>query len=349
VNGRFAPGLSSREGLAPEVTAGSFRSLLASQPAELEPHLAGPLPFEDRAFAALAAAFAGDGAFVRVPRNLVVVEPLFAVFVAVPEREPAAVHPRLVFVAEPGSRATLVELHVGLGGGSHLSNALGELVVGENASLEHVKLQLEGAGTTHLAHVHALVARDGRFASRAISFGAALARHDVVATLAGPGAQCSLDALYTAVDQHVDSRSTVDHRAPHTTSRELYKGVLAGKSRGIFNGRVIVRPAAQKTDAQQRNANLLLSSDAEVDSKPQLEIEADDVKCSHGSTIGQLDADALFYLRARGLAEREARGMLTQAFAAQITDALSNAALRERVEAELAARLTAAALPGLAA
>ena len=339
VNGRFAPELSSRADLAREVTAESIRSLLSRQPEHLEPYLGLPAPLEDRAFAALAAAFTEDGAFVCVPRDRTLARPLFVVFASAPEPEPVGAHPRLVFVAEPGSHATLVEVHVGLGDGPQLCNALAEVQVGENASVEHVKLQLEGAGATHLAHFHASVARDGRFASTAVSLGAALARHDVVATLAGPGAECRLDALYAAVDQHVDNRSTVDHRAPHTASRELYKGVLAGKSRGIFSGRVTVRPAAQKTDAQQRNANLLLSGDAEVDSKPQLEIEADDVKCSHGSTIGQLDAEALFYLRSRGLGEPDARSMLTRAFAAEIIDALPSAGVRERVESELAARL----------
>ena len=349
VNGRFAPALSSRAGLAPEVTAGSFRALLASHPERLEPYLALPSALDDRAFAALAAALAEDGAFLRVPRAMALPEPVLAVFLSAPEPEPAAAHPRLVFVAEAGSRATLVELHVGLGDGAHWSNALGQVVVGENASVEHVRLQLEGAAATHLAHFHARVERDGRFASRAVSLGARIARHDVVATLAGPGAECSLDALYGAVDQHVDNRSTVDHQAPHTASRELYKGVLLGRSRGIFSGRVIVRRAAQKTDARQKNANLLLSGEAEVDSKPQLEIEADDVKCSHGSTIGQLGADALFYLRARGLDEGKARAMLTRAFAAEITDALPSEPVRERVEAELAGRLFGADRRGRAA
>ena len=348
-NGRFAPRLSSRGALDAGVVASSFSALLASRPDELEPYLGLPSALDDRAFAALVAAFATDGAFVRVPRDLAVAQPIFVVFASVPEREPAAAHPRLVLVAERGSRATLVEVHVGLGGAPHLSNTLGEVVVGENASVEHVRLQLEGAGTTHLAHFHARVERDGHFATRSVSLGAALARHDVAATLDGAGGACSLDALYVAVDQHVDNRSNVDHRAPHTTSRELYKGILAGRSRGIFSGRVAVRPAAQKTDAQQRNANLLLSGEAEVDSKPQLEIEADDVKCSHGSTIGQLDAEALFYLRTRGVDERDARGMLTRAFAAQITDALPVAALRERVEHELDERLFGAARGGRAA
>jgi len=344
VNGRFAPALSSRDGLEPGVTAASIRSMLASEPERLEPHLARTAPFEDRAFAALAAAFATDGAFVSVPSDLALARPLFIVFLAVPGAQPSAAHPRLLVLAERGSRALVVELYAALGDGAQLTNALGEVVVGENASVEHLKLQLEGAGATHLAHFHTRVERDGRFQSHLVSLGAALARHDVVGTLAGAGAACALHGLYVAVDgQHVDNRTTVDHGAPHGTSREHYKGILAGRSHGIFSGKVIVRRDAQKTDAQQKNDNLLLSGEAEVDSKPQLEIEADDVRCSHGSTIGQLDEDALFYLRARGLDPREASGMLTRAFAAQITSAIPSAALRERIEGEVLARVSGAA------
>jgi len=342
-NGRFAPELSSLEGLDPSVTAASFRSLLASAPERLEPHLAHLGPFEDRAFAALAGAFATDGAFVSVPRGIALTRPIYVVFVSLPGALPTAVHPRLLLVAEPSSRATLVEAHVGLGSGALLENSLAEVVVGENAGVEHVALQLEGAEATHIAHSHARIDRDGRFQSHLVSLGAALARHDVAGTLAAPGASCTLNGLYVATDgQHVDIRTTVDHRAPHGASRELYKGVLAGRSHGIFNGKVLVRREAQKTDAQQKNDNLLLSAEAEVDSKPQLEIEADDVRCSHGSTIGQLDAEALFYLRARGLDPHDARGLLTRAFAAQITDALPIAVLRERVEAEVLARVAGA-------
>ncbi|HSJ95749.1 MAG TPA: Fe-S cluster assembly protein SufD, partial [Myxococcota bacterium] len=217
---------------------------------------------------------------------------------------------------------------------------LTQLTVGQDAAVDHVRLQLDGAGATHLGHVHAGVARDGRYASRTVALGAAISRLELVVTLDGEGAEATLDGLYVAAGgQHSDNRTTVDHARPHGTSRELYKGVLAGRSRGVFSGKVIVRRDAQKTSAEQRNANLLLGADAEVDSKPQLEIEADDVRCSHGSTIGQLEEDALFYLRARGLDAEAARALLVRAFVGEILAGLPGEALRERLLARVLAKL----------
>lgn len=340
VNGRFAAALSDLEPAEPGVTIASFERILASDAAALEP-FGGREEIEDgRAFAQLARAFAADGAFVRVSRDHAVAAPVELVFVSAPEAAPAAAHPRFAVVLEPGSRATLHEIHVTVGAGAHLTNALGELHVGANAQLHHVKLLLEGAEVTHLAHLAARAARDARLRSTLVSLGAGVARHDVVAALDAEGAECDLDGLYVATGgQHVDNRTTVDHRKPHGTSRELYKGVLSGRSRGFFSGKVIVRPDAQKTDAQQKNDNLLLSADAEVSSKPQLEIEADDVKCSHGTTIGQLEEDAVFYLRSRGIGVRDAEALLTRAFAAQILEPIASEALRAHVEALVTARL----------
>jgi Fe-S cluster assembly protein SufD len=343
VNGRFAPSLSAR-GADPAITLASFGELLGSDPAALEALLAHDPIFGDRAFAALARAFATDGAYVRIPRDQVAERPIWLIFASVPGATPAACHPRFAVVAETGSRAAIHEVHVGLGSGPQLDAALGEIQAGANAHLRHVKLLIDGAGATHLAHTALRVARDASLRSTLVSLGAAVARHDVVATLDGPGAECSLDGLYVAGDgQHVDNLTTVDHREPHGSSRELFKGILDGKSRGVFSGKVIVRPAAQKSDAQQKNENLLLSRQAEVTSKPQLEIEADDVKCSHGSTIGQLDADAVFYLRSRGLSESDAAALLTRGFAAQVLEPIEDAGFRERIEARVLAKLFGAA------
>ncbi len=340
VNGRLAAELSSVAGLDPVVTLASHAQLLTTNPAALEPHLERTEPFDDRAFAALARAFTTDGAFVRIPRDHDLERPIWLVFLSAPGAAPSASHPRFTVVAEASSRATIYEVHATIGAGSHLCNPLTEIRVGENAQVDHVKLQLEGDGAIHLGHGAVHVGRNARVSSTLISLGASTARHDIVALLDGPGAECVLDGLYVTRDgQHVDCRTTVDHRQPHGSSRELFKGVLSGKSRGIFNGRVIVRQGAQKTDAQQRNENLLLGVGAEVDSQPQLEIEADDVKCSHGSTIGQLEEDALFYLRSRGIGEAEAAAMLTRGFAAQITERVASAALRERIETLVLARL----------
>jgi Fe-S cluster assembly protein SufD len=320
--------------------------MLASEPAALETHLARTEPFDDRAFAALARAFATDGAFVRIPRDRSIERPIWLVFLSVPGAEPSASHPRFTVVAEESSRATIYEVHATIGAGAHLCNLLTEIRVGENAQVDHVKLQLEGDGAIHLGHGNFHIGRNARVSSTLVSLGASTARHDIVALLDGPGAECAIDGLYVATDgQHVDCRTTVDHRQPHGSSRELFKGVLSGKSRGIFNGKVIVRQGAQKTDAQQKNENLLLGLGAEIDSQPQLEIEADDVKCSHGSTIGQLDEDAVFYLRSRGIGEAEAAAMLTRGFAAQITERVASAAFRERIESLVLARLFARELP----
>jgi len=350
VNGRFAPDLTQLEGLPVGVIASDARALWAHQGAWLEPLLALPAALADRAFAALAVALAPDVAVVRIARDAVVEPPLVVLFLSAPG-EDAASSPRLVVEAEAGARLALIEIHAGPAGAERqLRNALTEVVVGDNAAVDHVRLQLDGEGATHLAHVHARVARDGRYASRAIALGAAIARLELLATLDGEGAEATLDGLYVAADgQHSDNRTTVDHVRPHGTSRELYKGVLAGRSRGVFSGKVIVRKDAQKTNAEQRNANLLLSGEAEVDSKPQLEIEADDVRCSHGSSIGQLEEDALFYLRARGLDAAAARALLVRAFAGEILERVPGEALRGRLLDRVLAKLAGAGVGAEAA
>ena len=314
--------------------------MLASDPAAIEPHLVRTEPFDDRAFAALARAFANDGAFVRIPRDRERRARSGSSSLACRPRSPPRRTRASRSVAEESSRATICEVHATIGGGAALTNTLTEIRAGENAQVDHVKLQCEGDAAIHLAHAAFRADRSARVSTTLVSLGAATSRHDVVALLDGPGAECAIDGLTVATDgQHVDCRTTVDHRQPHGSSRELVKTLLAGRSRGIFNGKVIVRKDAQKTDAQQKNENLLLGGGAEVDSKPQLEIDADDVKCSHGSTIGQLDDDAVFYLRSRGIGEADAAALLTRGFAAQITERIASDAFRARVEALVLARL----------
>lgn len=344
VNGRFAPALSATVASDPALTVAPTSALLASDPALLERHLAPDAELGDRAFAALARAFAADGAFVRIPRSHAAARPIWLVFVTVPDAAPAATHTRFTVIAEEGSQATLHELHVGARGGPALVNVLGEMHAGANAQLRHLKLQLETPETIHLAQTALAAARDANVRSTLVSLGAAVARHDVLAILDGPGAECALDGLYVgAGSQHVAVQTTVDHREPHGASRELFKGILTDGSRGAFAGKVIVRRDAQKSDAQQKNENLLLSRDAQVDSKPQLEIEADDVRCSHGSTIGQLDENAVFYLRSRGLDESAASALLLRAFAAQVLEPIEHAAFRDAIEARVVAKLFAGA------
>jgi Fe-S cluster assembly protein SufD len=242
----------------------------------------------------------------------------------------------VLVVAGRGSRAQVVESYVGTPGQEYFTNAMSEVRIEDGAEVEHYRLQKESEAAFHVGRLAVAVGREGRFAHRSFSFGALLARVDVDIVLAGEGAACVLEGLfYSSGDRHTDVHTRVDHVAPRCTSRQLYKGVLDGHGRGVFHGLVVVRPGAQKTDAVQNNRNLLLSKDALVSSTPQLEILADDVKCKHGSTTGQLDAAAIFYLRSRGIGETEARGLLTRAFAGELVGKIEVASVRAAVEALL--------------
>ncbi len=290
-------------------------------------------------------AFLQDGAFVYVSRNAALEQPLHVVHVATPAADPIVSQPRTLIVLDEGASAVVVESFVAAGDGVYLTNAVTEAAVGANAQLDYVKLQRESEQAFHIASLHVRQERASRFRSHSISLGAELSRNDIFAVLAAEGAECLLNGLFlTGGRQHVDNQTTIDHAKPHGTSRELYKGILGGRSRGVFNGKIIVRPDAQKTDARQSNRNLLLSDRAEIDTKPNLEIHADDVRCTHGSTIGHLDEDALFYLQSRGIPERASRRLLTRAFAAEIVDTLPTAPVREGVHELVDARLERGAI-----
>lgn len=307
--------------------------------ADAEPHL-GRIAGLENPFASLNTALFEDGFVVEIAEGAVVEEPIELAFDASPGSRPVVSYPRLLVVAGEGSQATLVETWAGRGGKPHLHCGVTEISVGAGAVLTHVKVQTEDEAAFH---VHSIAARQGRasrFTSHNIALGAALARTDLDVALAGEGAECEANGLYVVGgSQHCDNHTTIDHAEPHGTSRELYKGVLDGKARGVFHGTVLVRPGAQKTDAIQTNKNLLLSREALVDSTPALRIEADDVKCKHGSTTGQLDPLALFYLRSRGLGEGQARALLVRAFASELVARIPVAGAREAVEATLSARL----------
>jgi Fe-S cluster assembly protein SufD len=248
-----------------------------------------------------------------------------------------------LIVAGEASEATVIESYASADDATSFTNAVSEIVVGPHASVTHYKLQQEGARAFHIATIEARQGTGSRFASHAISLGALLSRTDINTTMEAEGTTCTFDGLYLAGgDQHVDHHTSIDHRRPHGTSRELYKGILDGRATGVFNGKVFVRPRAQKSDAQQMNKNLLLSDDAVINTKPQLEIFADDVKCSHGATIGRLSDDALFYLRARGIDAPTARQVLIYAFANELIERIGVAPLRERLGRALRRRL-----PGL--
>jgi Fe-S cluster assembly protein SufD len=345
VNGRFAPGLSRLDGDDDgRLRVASLRATLASDPASLQPHVGRELPVTAGAFAELNAAFADDGAVVRVAPGAVVGEPIHVVHVSVPGSEPAAAYQRTLLLAGRGSESTVVETFVGPDSGAYLLNAVTEVVLEDGAGVDHHKLQHEGSGGLHVALLAVRLGRDARFHDHAISLGAGLARNEIELRFDGEGGECVLNGLFLVDGGRVcDTHSRIDHAQPRCTSRQLYKGILDGQARGVFNGLVVVRPGAQKTDAVQTNRNLLLSREALVHSTPQLEILADDVKCKHGSTTGQLDAAALFYLRSRGIGEAEARSLLTWAFAADLLRGVGVEAVRQAAERQLQAQLAGVA------
>lgn len=323
------------------VFVGDLAQASAAIPDALRRHLGTHADLPRQPFVALNTAFLDQGAVVHIGRGREIAEPIEILFVAAPDT-PTAAHPRVLVVLEPGARATVVERYVGSGEQSMFTNAVTEIALAESAAVRHVRIQDDSAAAFHIASVLVRQSASSHFASAAISLGAALARTEIQTWLDGAGAECDLDGLYVARGhQHVDHQTSIDHRVAHGTSRELYKGVLDGAATGVFSGKVIVRENAQKSDAQQMNKNLLLSDAATVDTKPQLEIFADDVKCSHGATIGRLDAAAMFYLRSRGIDAAEARDILIRAFADEMVERIPIPALREDLGRRIAARFEA--------
>lgn len=309
----------------------------AAAPIENNPavrqHLGSLSPINDDGFAALNTAFLRDIAVIQTPADGL---PLAAVIhhaapaVADP---PAAVHPRTLILASPNSRLTVIETYSGLPQHRYFSNAVTEIILAEGAQVDHYRLLNQSPASFHVGVTRVRQAKDSRFTSASFALGAALARHDLAVTLDGPGAYCALNGLYyTAQRQHIDNLISIDHAQPHGTSRLNYKGILNGDSRAVFGGEVLVRRNAQKSDAQQTDKNLLLSPNAEVDSKPSLLIYADDVQCSHGATAGQIDAQTLFYLRSRGLDLPAASRMLVSAFAREIIDTVQPQTLRQYLD-----------------
>jgi Fe-S cluster assembly protein SufD len=307
----------------------------------LEEHLtrvAGP---DQNVFADLNAAFVEDGACVFIEPGRREAAPIHLVFLSTnPAGDPTVSHPRVLVVAGRGSQAQIVESYGGPDGEACFTNAVTEVVVGDGAVLGHTKLQREGLSAFHVATLAATLGRDARFSSHAISLGGALVRNDINVVFDAEGGECVLNGLFMATGtQHVDNHTRIDHAKPHGSSRELYKGILDGRARGVFDGKILVRRGAQKTDAHQTNRNLLLSKEALVDSTPALEILADDVKCKHGSTTGQLDAAALFYLRSRGIGEAAARSLLTYAFASDVVRQIPVEAIRASLDRHLRSQL----------
>jgi Fe-S cluster assembly protein SufD len=288
---------------------------------------------QSHAFTALNAAFAQDGAVVRIARNVEVARPIHLLFVTDAAAARAMTHPRNLIIVERNATATVIETYASATDSIYFTNAVTEVTLGDGASLRHYKMQREAPRAYHVGTIEVEQRRDSHYVSFSLATGAELSRTNVYTTLDGEGSGATLNGLYMLDgEQHCDHQTQVIHAQPNTFSRELYKGILDGRSHGVFNGKVYVRPIAQKTDGKQTNKTLLLSDTAHVDTKPQLEIFADDVKCTHGSTVGQIDQAALFYLKSRGIANQLARRLLTYAFAADVLETLEVDAVREGLE-----------------
>ena len=336
VNGKFDTTLSRTKGLPAGVVAGSLAVALKDHADVVQRYFGQLADFTHRSFAALNTAFVQDGAFVYLPEGAVLETPIHIIFVSGADGSTVMAHPRTLIVAAANAEARIIESYIGAAGETYFTNAVSEVFVGENAGVDHYKVQQESLDAFHLGSLHAHTSRSSRFASHSFALGGRVVRNDASAILDGEGGDCTLNGLYLADRERlIDNHTTIDHAKPHCDSHEVYKGILGGTARAVFNGKIIVRQDAQKTDAKQTNRALLLTDGATINTNPQLEIFADDVKCTHGAAIGQLDDDAIFYLRARGLTYAEARDMLIHAFAGQVLDGVQIEPLRTALEAEL--------------
>jgi Fe-S cluster assembly protein SufD len=305
----------------------------ADRASVIERHLGRYAVTCDHAFAAWNTAFFTDGAYIEIPRGVAVEHPLQLMFISAGDGKPRACHPRNLIVAGEGSQLTVVESFLGFDDSACLTNTVTEIAAGPGAVVDYYKVECESPQGFHVAVINAHLERDASLTSHSISFGSSLVRNDLNVALDGEGSHCTLNGLFAVDGQRlVDNHTRIDHMRPHASSRELYKGLLAGNAEGVFNGAIVVRENAQKTDAVQYSRNLLLSREAQINTKPQLEIRNNDVRCFHGATIGQMDADAVFYLKSRGIDEVEARRLLVRGFGGEIIDAIRVSTLREQLE-----------------
>ena len=317
VNGTWRPDLSTPGPLPHGVVLTGLGSALSDHPAVVEAHLGRLAAVDGHALIALNTGLLASGALLVLPAGAVLERPVELVMIGAGSGadRPLAWHPRLLVVAGAGSRATLVEHHLSLGGDPACVNLVAELFLGAGARFAHYKVQRENPASFHLATVTGRLERDAGYEGFLLTPGGRLSRNEIRLVLDGPGATARLNGAYLVRGrQHCDTTTLIDHAHPRGTSRQMFKGVLDGEARGVFQGQVLVRPGAQQTDGHQLHRALLLSDHAQIDAKPELEIHADDVKCSHGATVGDLDEDALFYLRARGIDRDRARSLLVAAF-----------------------------------
>jgi len=333
LNGRYAPELSSLGKLPKGVHAGSLAEAIKSDGDKLQNRLGRYATFDKDAFIALNSAFLADGGYVHVPRGVVVEAPVCFLYVSTGNGAPAMAHPRNLIVAEDHSQVTVVEDYVSIASGVMFSNVVTELYAGEDAVVAHYMIEREDKQALNVSTLRIEQERNTNVESHSVLLGGALVRNNVHPVLAGEGGECLINGLFIGTGrQHMDNYMLVEHAQPHCNSRQFYNGILDEQAHGVFHGRIIVHKNAQKTDAKQTNRNLLLSDDAQIDTKPQLEIYADDVKCTHGATIGQVEENALFYLRSRGLDEVAARRLLLYAFASECLDRMRTGPVRTYLE-----------------
>ncbi len=341
VNGHYSPTLSKGGGTTKGVRVENLGSALQKGSTAVGHHFARHARLDGQAFPALNTALFEDGALVEIADNVTLTEPIHLIYVSQANGEPHAAHPRNLITAGRGSRAAVIETYVSASDGVYFTNAITEIYVSESATLDHYKIQNESSRTFHVGTIQASQGRGSVLHSHNVSFGAALARNDINSVLEAEGAECILNGLFVVTGtQHVDNHTALDHASPHCNSRELYKGILDGQGAGVFNGKIKVHKDAQKTNALQSNKNLLLSADAVINTKPQLEIFADDVRCTHGATVGHLDEEAQFYMQSRGITRQRARDLLTYAFAGELFDRMGWAPVREQLEQELYRKLS---------
>lgn len=333
VDGRYAAALSSPGSPGGGLLVRSLAQACRDDRALVEQHLTRYVEYHHDAFSALNTAFMEDGAFVHVPRGSVVEKPIYLLYVSTATGEPIMTHPRNLIILGEDSQATIVEDYVSLGAGVYFSNVVTEVVVGQNGVLTHYMIEQESKQAFNVSTLRVEQGRSSNVTSHTVLLGGALVRNNVHPVLAGEGGECLINGLFVASGrQHMDNFMRVEHASPHCDSRQFYHGILDDQSHGVFSGRIIVHKDAQKTDAKQTNNNLLLSQGAQIDTKPQLEIYADDVKCTHGATIGQIDENAIFYLRSRGIAEEAARAMLLLGFANESLGRMKVEPIRNHLE-----------------
>ena len=339
VNGALAEDLSSFAGLGAGIRVSSLAHAIESGEKVVQRNLGTIAKFDQHTFTALNTAFISDGAFIELQPDTVVEQPIHLLFVSDGN---GVSHPRNLVVAGRHSRAIVIESYVSVRDNEYFTNAVTEIAVGDGARIDHYKIQRESESAFHVGTVQAREARDSQLHSFSFATGGALARTNIYTSLDGDAGTCTLNGLYlTDGTQHIDNQTSIEHIAPNCPSHEVYKGVLDGRSHGVFNGKVYVHPEAQKTDGKQSNNNLLLSPSARVDTKPQLEIFADDVKCTHGATVGRLDELAMFYLNSRGIGRETARTLLTYAFAADVLETIELEPLKKELEKMVLARFSA--------